>query len=117
LVATTLLVTPLARAAYQDWLVQQEHATVQHALTQAAAPGSLPVYMLTVNVLRLLPVLAGFGLLYYWIGGRQTESTRKLRELLIIPYLLIVGITVALGLRRSQAWPMPIIRLCSDPPR
>jgi uncharacterized membrane protein len=70
---------------YQDWLVQQEHATVQHALAQAAAPGSLPVYMLTVNVLRLLPVLAGFGLLYYWIGGRQTESTRKLRELLIIP--------------------------------
>jgi hypothetical protein len=67
--------------------------------------------MLRVNLERLLPVLAGFALLYYWIGPRQGESTQHLRELLILvllPYALMVGASVAFGLRGSQAWPMPI---------
>jgi hypothetical protein len=67
--------------------------------------------MLTTNLLRLLPVLAGFALLCYWVGPRVQERTAYLRELLIIvllSYALIVGTNVAFGLRGSQAWPMPV---------
>ena len=105
-----LLVAPLAWAAYQDHL-----STVHNALKQAAPIGSLPIYMLATNLLRLLPVLAGFALLYYWIGpARQGERTQHLQELLILvllPYALIVGASVALGLRGAQAWPMPVFAL------
>jgi 4-amino-4-deoxy-L-arabinose transferase-like glycosyltransferase len=104
-----LLVAPLAWAAYRDQL-----STVHVALNQVVPIGSLPIYMLATNLLRLLPVLAGFALLYYWIGPRQRESTQHLRELLILvllSYALIVGASVALGLRGSQAWPMPVFAL------
>jgi 4-amino-4-deoxy-L-arabinose transferase-like glycosyltransferase len=104
-----LLVAPLAWAAYRDQL-----STVHHALKQAVPIGSLPTYMLAINLLRLLPVLAGFALLYYWIGPRRGESTQYLRELLILillPYGLIVGANIAFGLRGSQAWPMPVFAL------
>jgi hypothetical protein len=68
--------------------------------------------MFHVNLEKLLPVLAGFALLYYWIGPRQSESTHYLQELLILvllPYLLIVGADVALGLRASPTWSMPVL--------
>jgi hypothetical protein len=70
--------------------------------------------MLATNLYRLLLVLAGFALLYYWIGPRQRDSTEQLRELLILvllPYVLIVGATIGFGLRGSQAWPMPVFAL------
>jgi len=105
LMTLILLVAPLAWAAYQD------QSTVRFALKQAVPIGSLPTYMLAINLLRLLPVLAGFALLYYWIGSRQRESEQYLRELLILvllPYALIVGANIGFGLRGSQAWPMPV---------
>jgi hypothetical protein len=113
---TTLLVLimPLAWAAYQDFTSTSTAATstVTHFLRQSVRPiGSLPVHMLTANAGRLLPVLAGFALLYYWIGPRQRERTQFLRELLIIvvlSYVLIVGTTTAFGLRDSQGWTMPV---------
>jgi hypothetical protein len=67
--------------------------------------------MLATNLLRSLPVLAGFALLYCWVGSRPWENTAYRRELLIIvllSYALIVAATVAFGLRGSQAWPMPV---------
>jgi 4-amino-4-deoxy-L-arabinose transferase-like glycosyltransferase len=102
-----LLVAPLAWAAYRD------QSTVD-VLKQVVPIGSLPIYMLATNLLRLLPVLAGFALLYYWIRPRRGESTQHLRELLILvllPYALILGANVAFGLRGSQAWPMPVFAL------
>ena len=105
-----LLVTPLAWAVYQDRL-----STVHVALNQAVPIGVLPIHMLAINLLRLLPVLAGFALLYYWIGpGQEGEGTQYQQELLILiflPYALILAATVALGLRGSQAWPMPVFAL------
>ncbi len=104
-----LLVAPLAWAAYRDHL-----STVHFALKQSVPIGSLPTYMLATNLYRLLLVLAGFALLYYWIGPRQRDSTEHLRELLILvllPYVLIVGATIGFGLRGSQAWPMPVFAL------
>jgi 4-amino-4-deoxy-L-arabinose transferase-like glycosyltransferase len=103
-----LLVAPLAWAAYQD------QSTVHFALKQGVRIGSLPIYMLATNLLKLLPVLAGFALLYYWIGPRQRESTQYPRELLLLvllPYALIVGANVAFGLRGSQAWSMQVFAL------
>ena len=121
-----LLVAPLAWAAYQDWVAYQDQSTLHFGLKQAVPIGSIPVYMLATNLLKLLPVLAGFALLYFWIGppqressapsesNTQSESTRYLRELLILvflPYFLIVVANVAFGLRGSQAWPMPVFAL------
>src|SRR5262249_50333848 len=51
-----------------------------------------------------------FGVLYYWLGGRRADA-QFLPELLIIallPYVLIIATTAALGLRGSQAWAMPV---------
>jgi 4-amino-4-deoxy-L-arabinose transferase-like glycosyltransferase len=106
-----LLVSPLAWAAYGEWVANTNNSTLHFALKQGAPIGSLPTYMLTTNLLRLLPVLVGFALLYYWVGPRQRESTMYLRELLILvllPYALIIVLCVVLGLRGSQAWSMPV---------
>src|SRR5262249_2592322 len=73
--------------------------------------GTLPTHMLSTNLLRLLPVLAGFALLYWWVGPSVGEETAYLRELLVVvllSYALIVAANVAFGLRGSQAWPMPV---------
>jgi 4-amino-4-deoxy-L-arabinose transferase-like glycosyltransferase len=105
LASLTLLVAPLT------WAVLATEAGQLTGHIGAVPIGTLPTYMLATNLLRLLPVLAGFALLYWWVGPGMEQKTSYLRELLVIvllSYALIVAANVALGLRGSQAWPMPV---------
>ena len=63
-----LLVAPLA------WTVLAEDAGQMTRLIGAVPIGTIPVCMLVTNLLRLLPVLAGFALLYWWVGPGAREK-------------------------------------------
>jgi 4-amino-4-deoxy-L-arabinose transferase-like glycosyltransferase len=105
LASLVLLVAPLA------WAVLATEAGQVTRLIGVVPIGTTPTYMLATNLLRLLPVLAGFALLYWWIGPGAGEKTAYLRELLVIvllSYALIVAANVGFGLRGSQAWTMPV---------
>jgi 4-amino-4-deoxy-L-arabinose transferase-like glycosyltransferase len=105
LASLILLVAPLT------WAVLAIEAGQVTRLIGAVPIGTAPIYMLATNLLRLLPVLAGFALLYWWVGSGVGEKTAYMRELLVIVFLsyaLIVATSVALGLRGSQAWTMPV---------
>jgi dolichyl-phosphate-mannose-protein mannosyltransferase len=105
LASLILLVAPLAWAV----LSTDDGQLTRHI--GAVSTGTVPTYMLATNLLRLLPVLAGFALLYWWVGPRSEEKTAYLRELLVLvplSYALILAANVAFGLRGSQAWPMPV---------
>jgi Dolichyl-phosphate-mannose-protein mannosyltransferase len=105
LASLVLLVAPLT------WAVLATEAGQVTRLIGAVPIGTVPTYMLATNLLRLLPVLAAFVLLYWWVGPGVGEKTAYMRELLVIVFLsyaLIVAASVALGLRGSQAWTMPV---------
>src|SRR5262249_30853480 len=89
LASLVLLVAPLT------WAVLATEAGQATRLIGAVPIGTVPIYMLTTNLLRLVPVLAGFALLYWWVGSGVREETAYLRELLIIvvlSYVLIVAV-------------------------
>src|SRR5215831_2462261 len=81
LASLILLVAPLT------WAVLATEAGQVSRLIGAVPIGTAPIYMLATNLLRLLPVLAGFALLYWWVGSRVGEKTAYMRELLVIVFL------------------------------
>ena len=93
------------------WEYQHGFQTANNANNQLAEIGALPKRLLAENFSRLLPVLAAFAVFYKWLGRSKPNDVAHWRELLVIvfvPFLLTVGLTVALGLRGSHSWTTPV---------
>lgn len=102
------------------WVASDSWSTVKFASKAVVPTKALPLGMLSSNLMRSLPVLAAFALLWQFVKTNRADLNTKpensiyQREIIIIlaiTYSLTIIITAVMGLRASANWSMPIFAL------
>jgi putative flippase GtrA len=110
-----VIVFAAAMAPHVLWEIQSSFQTTANGAFARAPIGNLPWKLIYENVVRTLPVLAVFALLYRWLGREnKRDGTQHIYEMAVIvfvPWVLTVAVTMAMGLRGSHSWTTPVFAL------
>ncbi len=96
-------------APHVAWAVADRMSTLAYAAQSLVPLGKIPWSMITANLLGAAPVFAGAVGLAAWLGRShgQASFAREIAVIAAVPYVLTIGLCMALGLRASHTWALP----------